>query len=278
MVRFDAYSATTEAVNHYQLAELFAIPGQDITHRDGPGFHTFAHRVSFHESDTNAQIGAIQWGGPRQDGRVMLEVKGESSPKVVERLRKLCPHRVTRVDACADFDAPGAFERLLRAHHAVKREHRLWGEKRGDWEDHPDKGRTFYLGANSSPTRERMYEKGKQPEYAHLGKPDWVRVELQVRPAKQAKHNFAQLAPLEVWGASKWSRDLAAKVLREHVDPHPAGTVYRKSDLDRRVDALCKQYGPTLFELFDQVGSWECVGLTIQEKLKERQESALKRR
>jgi DNA relaxase NicK len=155
----------------------------------------------------------------------------------------------------------------------VKRTHRIWGERRGDWDDHPEKGRTFYLGANTSPTRSRLYEKGKQPEYAHLGKEDWVRCELQVRPAKEAKHTFAELAPLEVWGASKWSRDLAASILQEHVDPHPAGTVYRRTDLQRRTEWLCKQGGPTLLELLDACGSWEAVGLTLGETIRAQQES-----
>jgi hypothetical protein len=31
---------------------------------------------------------------------------------------------------------------------------------------------------------------------------------------------------------------------------------------------LCKQYGATFLELYAEVGSWECVGLSINEKLK----------
>ena len=267
MVRFDAYTATTLAVNESQLAALFDPLSTGLRVVMGKGFHGFAERLAMTDQ-SGGQVGAVQWGGKRHEGRVMVEVKGERTPEVVERLRSLCPHRVTRVDACADFDAPGAFRSLLRAHRTVKRRHGIWGEARGDWEDHPEKGRTFYLGANSSPVRERMYEKGKQPEYAHLARPDWVRCEVQVRPAKEAKEHFAQLQPLEVWGASKWSRELAAMVLKEHVDPHPAGTVWRKSDLDRRLDWVCKQAGPTLLELLGEVGTWECVGLTLGERIK----------
>lgn len=260
--RFDAYTATTQAANHYQLAELL---GDGLTPTEGRGFHGFGGRIGF-KDQTGTEVGSVLWGGQHRD-RTMIEVKGERTPEVVERLRSLFPHRVTRVDSCADFDAPRAFSRVLRHCQAVKRAHRLWGERRGDWEDHPEKGRTFYLGANTSPTRSRLYEKGLQPEYAHLSKPNWIRLELQVRPQKDARESFAALAPGQVWGASKWSRDLAASVLLDHVDPHPAGTVWRQTDLQARLEWICRQAGRTLLELHAEVGNWECVGLTLGEML-----------
>ena len=42
---------------------------------------------------------------------------------------------MTRVDACADFDAPGAFEALLGPSIEVKKERRIMGGKAGDWDD-----------------------------------------------------------------------------------------------------------------------------------------------
>lgn len=263
MIRFDAYSATTLAANRYQLADLF---GPDLTVKEGRGFHQFGHRAAFSD-DSGTEVGAVLWGGAQGD-RTMIEVKGERTPEVVERLRSAYPHRVTRVDSCADFDAPKAFQTLLRPVLAVKKQHRIWGERRGDWSQ-PDKGRTMTLGAKSSPTTFRLYEKGKQPEYLHLARPDWVRAEVQVRPQKEAKHDYASLPPSEVWGASRWSRDLAAQILKDHVDPHPAGSVYRRTDLEARIDWLCRQGGPTLVELAAQLGSWECVGLTLRDRIAE---------
>ena len=268
MVRFDGYSATTQAANHYQLVDLF---GPGFKTEQGRGFHSFGHRLSVRD-DYNQEVGAVMWGGAHGD-RTMIEVKGEHSPRVVEALRGAYPHRCTRGDACADFDAPGTFERLLGACVRVKANHRrLKGEKRGDWDDHPEDGRTFYLGAQTSPVRTRLYEKGKQREYEHLGRVDWCRLEIQVRPAKEAKTEFASLSALDFWGASAWSRELAAIVLAEHIDPHVAGTIWRKTSLEQRFHFCCKQYGATLLELYDELGSWECVGLTIKEKLLELQE------
>ena len=151
----------------------------------------------------------------------------------------------------------------------VKRRNNLRGRREGDWEDFPELGRTQYVGTPKSVSMLRLYEKGRQPEYVHLAKPDWVRAEIQVRPTKEAKTEFSHLTALEAWGASGWTRELAGLILQEHVDPHSAGTTYRKSSLERKLGFLCKQYGPTLLELHSLLGTWECVGLTLSEKIKE---------
>lgn len=235
----------------------------------GKGFHTFGNRIGL--NDGRGEWASVMSGG-RQGDRVMLEVKGERTPEVVEALRARFSHRCTRVDACADFDAPRAFERLYRACNQVKKAHKIIGGKVGDWEDFPEKGRTLYLGAKSSTTRLRLYEKGKQPEYEFLDRPNWARVEVQVRPAKEAKTEYASLTPLEVWGASRWSRDIAAAVLMEHVDPHPAGTTYRRTERDAALHWMMKQYGPHLVSLAEDLGGWDCVGLTLSEILAEQSE------
>lgn len=266
MIRFDAYTATTEALTPSDVLPWFLGSAGDTVHQ-GKGFHTFAERVCVRD-ESGYEVAAVAFGG-RQGQRIMIEVKGERTARVVELLRGAAPHRCTRVDACADFDAPRAFEKLLRHVRAVKKGHRLWGDRRGDWEDHPEKGRTQYLGATSSPVRLRLYEKGLQPEYLHLGKPNWARMELQVRPVKDAREVFSGLSAGEVWGASRWSRDLAALALSEHVDPHPAGTVYRLTDRDNKLRWMLRQYGVPLMSLADDCGGWAEAGLTLREMLGE---------
>jgi hypothetical protein len=151
----------------------------------------------------------------------------------------------------------------------VKAAYRLKGERRGDWEDFPEDGRTQYLGAPQSVTRVRLYEKGKQPEYRHLARSDWVRLEVQVRPLKEAKASFNSVGPEVVWGASKWTRELAAKVLQEHVDPHPAGSTYRLEDRERSLRWMCRQYGSHMASLAADLGGWDMLGLTLREMLNE---------
>ena len=276
VVRFDAYTATTLAVKPGDVLPWFfegKVGGQTL--HMGKGFHTFKDRIAVKDA-SGQEVGSVSYGGSQGD-RVMVEVKGEGTPEVVERLRSAAEHRCTRVDACADFDRPGAWEALLGPVLQVKAEHRLYGERRGDWE-FPEKGRTQYLGANSSAVRARLYEKGKQPEYAHLEHFDLCRLEIQVRPAKDAKVEFSRLQPVEVWGASKWTRQLAALVLQEHVDPHPPGTVRRDSARDRALMWMIRQYGPHLVSLADDLGGWKCLGLTLGEMIDEERRRAARLR
>jgi Replication initiation factor len=267
MVRFDAYSATTQKAKPADLVDLLRelADGEKVELKTGHGFHSFGERVAARD-ESGSEFGSVMWGG-RQGDWAMIEVKGERTPKAVEALRERYWHRVTRVDACADFDAPGAFDGLLGHCLDVKKAHRLKGSKLGDWEDFPEDGRTLYLGAPSSVARVRLYEKGKQQEYRHLERFDWTRLEVQVRPAKEAKADFNSLGPLECWGASKWTRDLAGRVLQQHIDPHPAGTVYKMTERDRALRWMCKQYGVHLVSLADDLGGWDVLGLTLREIL-----------
>ena len=265
MIRFDAYSATSEAIKPGDAVGILAAAAglSSVTLKQGRGFHRFGERIAV-KDHTGSEFGAVQWGGSHGD-RVMIEVKGEHTPEAVERLRSGFEHRCTRVDACADFDAPRAFERIYRACNAVKKAHRIIGGKAGDWEDFPEKGRTLYLGAKSSTTRLRLYEKGKQAEYAHLSRPDWARIEVQVRPAKEAKTEFSNLSPEQVWGASRWTRDVAAAVLKAHVDPHPAGSTYRKTEDEAAIEWMCRQYANRLVSMANDLGGWDVLGLTLRE-------------
>lgn len=265
MVRFDAYSATTCEAKPVDVLP-WLVSGQGDTLHQGKGFHTFAERV-WVEDHAGDQVAAVMWGG-RQGDRIMLEVKGERTPEVVERLRSAFPHRCTRVDSCVDWERPGAFEDVLGPVLQVKADHKLYGERRGDWE-FPELGRTQYLGAPSSAVRARLYEKGKQPEYRHLNRPHLARLEIQVRPAKEAKTEYSQLSALEVWGASKWTRQLAAAVLEEALDAHPPGTVRKDTQRDQALRWMVKQYGPHLVSLAADLGGWKELGLTLGEMVRE---------
>lgn len=198
----------------------------------------------------------------------MCEVKGTMSEQVITQIRAKVPdHNCTRVDSAHDIDVPGAWDDLLAVMMDVKAEFKLKGERRGDW-DFPDDGRTQYLGAPTSPVRVRLYEKGKQPEYRHACRENWVRIEAQVRPQKESRRAFASLDASEVWGASKFTRELAVRAFALDAGVFPAGGVKRENDLERRLHWLIEQYAPTLMELRQAVGSWECVGLSLEEMVK----------
>ena len=265
LTRFDAYTATTRAVTFDKLFPLVWHPSDKV--RNGKGHHGFEFRTSFVGLD-GSENGSVSWGGSHGD-LVMLEAKGERTPEVVDRLRANYEHRCTRVDSCHDVEEVGAFDKLLKPCIQVKKDYKLKGSKAGDWEDFPEDGRTLYIGANTSPIKLRLYEKGHQPEYRHLERPDWVRIELQVRPDKDAKDVYSRADSLEVWGASAWTRELAGLVLSADLAPLPAGTVYKLSDQERAIQFMCKQYGTHLLSLKNDLGSWSELGERLSEIIKQ---------
>jgi hypothetical protein len=261
LTRFDAYTATTRAAKADDLIPLLWQGDEKI--RQGRGHHGFEHRVSLSGPD-GSETGSVSWGGTHGE-LVMMEAKGERTPRIVDRLRSKYEHRCTRVDSCYDVEEPGAFENLLQPCLQVKKDYKLKGSKAGDWEDFPEDGRTLYVGANTSPVKLRLYEKGHQPEYRHLNRPDWVRIELQVRPTKDAKDAYSTADSLAVWGASAWTRELAGMVLAAELAPLPPGTTYKQTEEERAIHFLCKQYGNHLMSMRNRVGSWEQVGLELAE-------------
>lgn len=276
--RFDGYTATTKAAKPDDLLQVLsdanpgAFFGWNMT--KGNGYHGFDDKWSI-KDQTGSEFASILSGG-RHGERCMLEVKGEMTPPVVDLLRSRYEHRATRLDSCLDQDEPGAFDRLVGICLDVKKAHRLKGSKAGDWDDYPEDGRTLYLGSTQSVCRLRLYEKGRQREYSHLSRVNWARIELQVRPAKEAKTQFSTLSADEVWGASSWTRDLAGRVFQNHVDPHPAGTIYKLTSSEAALRWMCRQYGAHLVALKDDLGSWDVVGLTLGEMIAE--EAAKQRR
>jgi hypothetical protein len=100
-----------------------------------------------------------------------------------------------------------------------------------------------------------------------LGHPNWVRLEVQVRPQKEARTVYNGLDADEVWGASPYTRELAKRVFKSEMVPFPAGTVYRPSSRDRALEFMCEQYGSHLLSLKQDLGSWECLGLTLRDMI-----------
>lgn len=261
--RFDAYTASTRAAKPHDALSLCLRLGDRL--REGRGHHGFSDRIAV-IGDDGAEAASVSSGGLHAD-LVMIEVKGSRTPEVVEAIRGKYEHRCTRVDSCYDVDEPGAFEKLLQPCMEVKKQFRIRGGKAGDWEDFPEDGRTLYLGSAKSAVRTRLYEKGRQPEYLHLNRPDWARLEIQVRPAKDAKEAYAKASPVEVWGASGWTRELAGRFLEAQIGAMPAGTTYRLTDQERRLRFMCKQYGATIVQLAQDLGSWELVGANLREMI-----------
>jgi DNA relaxase NicK len=183
-------------------------------------------------------------------------------------------HRVSRCDVATDRRGDRLYENAQRVMFSVWEGQRALGRRFRDDQQGgsaPEDGRTYYLGAPSSPVRARVYEKGKE-QLAKTGDPFWldyldlVRLELQVRPQKAFKSEAAVLEREAFWGCAEWTRQVAQGVLA--MSPEPVMLkAPRVSDHERSLRALTKQYGPTILRHVELLGSWESFSLDLQRRL-----------
>jgi Replication initiation factor len=265
-VEFDAYTATTNQIDRDRLVHLVANNGDDVEEKL-PGHHRFQFRDVVRDMYGNP-VASIYYGGETHQGRVMLDVKGYRTRDAVRVLRSASiDHRCTRMDSRIDFDAPGAFEALLGPLTAIKTRKGLRGERRGDWE-HPEDGRTMYVGSPKSAVRVRLYEKGKEPGYRSQCRWDWVRLEVQVRPQQGAKEVYSAASALQAWGSSEWTRELAGELLKQTIAPLKAEAVKPPSVDEHKLYWMCKQYGAPLMALLQRYeGDLEAFGAHINKAL-----------
>lgn len=271
MPRFDGYTATLARDDQAAAARAASVflesmwrAGDEVRPAMAKRFEQCTEVVD----ETGQQVGRVAWGG-RRDHLVMLEASGERTPEVVEGVRSAFPaHRCTRVDSCEDFESEGAWERLLGTVLGVKAKHGLYGPKAGDW-DFPELGRTQYLGAPSSAVRVRLYEKGKEPDMRHLQRPDWCRLEIQVRPQKEGKTTYSTASAESVWGASPYTRDLAEVIFLSRVEALAAAGGRRLPDRERALRFMCRQYAVAMTSYADDLGGWDVLGLSLREMVEE---------
>lgn len=166
---------------------------------------------------------------------------------------------VSRADVRMDTTTDGVFDYLVKVAGDFAIDRKIKTNHQGDWLT-GKAGRTLYLGSKDSVVQVRIYEKGKKEG----GDPNWVRVEIQVRPSKAAKKmEAAYFKTHSFWQSSVWSFDLMNKLFiadyAREVDV--LGTVWRASDRERALMALVSQYGNILEEMADSLPSgWSDIG------------------
>jgi len=265
MFKFDWYSATVREervsgprgnVLVEELGQELAARAEEESPRHGYGSGIVLRR---RDGDTAARI----MHGGKQPWPLVVG-SGMHSPMVARALRSRFPrHLVTRADSAADYDAPGAWDRLHRTALDFADERGLAVRLAGDWH-RCEEGRTVYVGSRSSPVFLRLYEKGLEQRGKGLAdaSPDWVRVELVVRPLRDARATAATLTAVEMWGFSRWAGDLLTRLEGLEV-PFHAMKQHREADHGQAIRNLVQQYGATLGREFVRLGSWEAVGRAL---------------
>ena len=218
-------------------------------------------RVVKREGETLARV---LYGGRNGNPHVITTSGAVDDVVPVLRAAWADDHQVTRMDSAQDFDGAGAFARIRGQLLARAESGRL-----SVTEMQSTRGgvlsRTVYLGAPSSPVRVRLYEKGAMNlQNGDLtSSPDWVRLEIQVRPkGAPARVAAATVDPVEAWGFSAWTRDLARDILSVDVD-RVNMNLKREPDYARALLFLERQYSATLRKALVVEGSWDAVGRRI---------------
>lgn len=283
MARFDWYQATVKA----EVGDLRAILGTLATGGEWEAMKRAPHGYGGGERlvDASGPLAMIWYGGTH--ARPHAVFSGEAAQAGAELLRAELPeHAVTRADACIDYAEPGAYDRLQSIALSVAEDR---GIKVGTAGDHllTKQGRTLYLGAPSSHTRLRLYDKATELREQFAGNPvrlaeipaELARLECQVRPqTREAKQAAAKAQPLALMGSAAWMRTLMRQVEGLELEPFEAGQVWRQADDERAYTACLAQYGGLLRRIHAALGSWECVGLQIGHDLAEREAFAAKAR
>lgn len=278
MARFDWYQATVRAEVPDVRACLTALAprGGWEPVRRAPHGYAFAERLV----DANGRAAELWWGGTHAYPHATIS--GETAQAGAELLRTHCPgHSVSRADVCIDFADPGAYDRLQDISVCVARERRIKVDTRGD---HlvTKQGRTCMLGANTSHTRLRLYDKAAELRHQFAADPirlaevpaELARLEVQVRPqTPEAKRAAAQADPVSLMGSAAWTRELMKQVAGLDIEPFEAGRPWRQSDDDRAYAALLAQYGGLLRRQSEALGSWACVGLQLGHDIEQRLEA-----
>lgn len=270
--RFDWYQATVHGELKPIMASLERVCDRSPTWEP---MSTVRHGYAFGNRllDPSGLVAEVWWGGQHELPHV--KSSGEIAHAVAEVLRTDFEHRVARVDACLDYQDPGAYDRLQDLAVGVAKE---LGIKVGTAGDHlvTLEGRTLYLGSPKSHTRLRLYDKAAEMRAklrgpgAELLPREWARLEFQVRPeTRVAKHQAARLSPIEVMGSTHWGRVLMKRVGGLEISPFAANNVWRESDDQRAYAAFLAQYGGVLERLRSTHGSWSCVGEQIGHDLSE---------
>lgn len=273
MARFDWYQGTVPAQVETVCRALEGVAGLRGAWKPlptAPHGYAYARRLE----DAEGPIARVWWGGMHASPHVVSS--GESAPLVAEVLRERFPgHTVSRADVCQDYAEPGAYERLQGIALGVAKERRVKVDTRGD---HllMMRGRTLYLGATSSATRLRIYDKADELREQFARDPvrlaevpdQLARLEVQVRPhTPDAKAAAAAAEPVALMGSAAWMRELMREVEGLELEPFQAERPWRQSDHERSRWALLAQFGRWLQAEADDLGGWDVLGLQLRDDL-----------
>lgn len=252
-MNFDWYSATVDSSADHVLGVLQG--GQDLASvYPIRALYSYLQGAEVRRGDR--VFAKTFWGGVNGDESVHIQASGSDSPRVVELIREHWPeHRVSRADSREDWSHPKAWRWVTKIALRVAEECGVRTSTVGDWINARE-GRTLYLGGKTSRVQVRIYEKGKQ-----LGvDPNWVRMEVQVRPTGIGKSDLAGALPAQLMQSSPWTQILAARVGIPELEEVRVRDPWIPSDDESALRWCLRQYGAVLDRKQKALGGWAALG------------------
>ena len=282
-MRFDWYQATITDDPSSGLRELaklgHEVKPDDVFGRRWRGAQGFS--VIHRDKGVVAQLamGGTTYGSDKFHALAT----SENTDDFVSLVRDCWPdrHKVARADSAEDFFGEGSTKKMLPVMKRIAKRHRLKYTRQQDMID-KTAGLTQYMGAPSSDSRVRGYEKG----WEQVGKLDamfpgqlpkeglkivntqtgelidpahWFRLEYQLRPrTDEGKELLARLSPVEVWGCTTWTRELALEAMALDLEAFVMRT-RKYSAFDERVAWMCRQYVHVFDQLVKELGEVEAM-------------------
>lgn len=242
MAKFDWYECTyfesdpLELIRRLERSNPFA-----MIEPDSPKYGYRVGQVFRQGQDAMARV---WWEG--NEG-VHVSTTSSHAHDLAPLLREHGVHSVTRLDACEDWIEHGLFDRMANHLIAYAVEHHITITQLGDWVR--GEARTLYLGSKHSAVRLVLYEKG----YEQGANPDWVRLEVRVRPkGRQAREAASHWTAGDAFGAARWVVEALQGLGWDHLQAKSIGTVYRPSNDERARLTLRKQYGAVMDRWYDE--------------------------
>lgn len=255
--KFDWYAATIP-VNPHDLASRLLREYPDSILR--PSKPKNGAGDSFQLCLGDMVIVTAIWGGAMEGHGVHAWASGGDAPRFAEVVRSHWPdHRVSRMDVAFDADSPEAFDLLVGKALEIADRMRVKVSHQGDWHRGQD-GRSLYLGSKNSVVQLVIYEKGKHPDLKHVGKPNWVRAEVRIKPQKDGKGFLSGIQPQSAWGCSSWSKEFGEWLHMQDLPRLRVGSRWSLSDHERAKRALIRQYRNVIGVLVQEQGSPEAMG------------------
>lgn len=270
--KWDWYQATVRdqdlAIDPHRLVDLM---GDELggSPEHGRGLNGYEITTSL-RSPEGQVLAKISYGGRNLWPNVMAS--SDQAPALAQTLRMCLPrgHWVTRADVAYDVQGADAYASLRAPLLAAATAHNLKVYEIGDPREGSTAGRTTNVGARTSVTCVRLYEKGLElrakaltPEAAEAIPADLVRLELECKPQKApGRAAVALMEPEQVWGCSRWTKLLAADVLNLDVE-RVALAGRNPTDDERAMAVLARQYGRVLAREAERLGGWDVLGLSL---------------